>query len=96
LPTEPLALFITFWGGIEQGFWAFGMKPSEYAKKINCPVLLQWGKNDPRVSKVEINAIYNNIHGPKKLVVYNNCVHESFCDKENEKWVNEVKNFLLQ
>lgn len=33
LPPEPLATLITFWGGTEHGFWAFGMKPSEYAKK---------------------------------------------------------------
>jgi uncharacterized protein len=96
LPSEPLAMFITLWGGIEQGFWAFGMKPSEYAKKIKCPVLLQWGKNDPRVSKAEIDAIYNNITSSKKLIIYDSCAHESLCNKENEKWVRVVKNFLLQ
>jgi alpha-beta hydrolase superfamily lysophospholipase len=96
LPPEPIATLITFWGGTEQGFWAFGMKPSEYAKKINCPVLLQWGKNDPRVSRAEIDAIYNNISDSKKLVVYDSCAHESLCNRENEKWINEVKNFLLQ
>ena len=94
LPQEPFATFITFWGGAEQGFWAFGMKPSEYARKINCPVLLQWGKNDPRVSRKEIDAIYNNIQCSKKLVVYEDCGHESYCNKENEKWVTEVKSFL--
>jgi alpha-beta hydrolase superfamily lysophospholipase len=96
LPPEPLATFITFWGGVEQGFWAFGMKPSEYVKKINCPVLLQWGKNDPRVTKAEIDAIYNNINTQKRLIVYDSCAHESLCNCENEKWIKEVKNFLLQ
>jgi alpha-beta hydrolase superfamily lysophospholipase len=96
LKPEPLATLITFWGGVEHGFWAFDMKPSEFAKKINCPVLLQWGTKDPRVSKAEIDAIYGNIHSAKKLVLYDNCGHESLCSKENDKWNKEVKDFLLQ
>jgi alpha-beta hydrolase superfamily lysophospholipase len=96
IPAEPLAAMIMFWGGTEQGFWAFNVKPYEYAKKINCPVLLQWGKNDKRVSKEEIDAIYNNIHSPKQLVIYDSCGHESLCDKENDKWELSVSNFLMQ
>ncbi len=94
LPAEPLAMLITFWGGVEHGFWAFKMKPVEFVKKINCPVLLQWGKNDPRVSREEIDEMYNNLTSAKKLVVYDSCGHESLCKKENEKWVTEVSAFL--
>ena len=94
LPSEPLATLITFWGGAEHGFWAFSMKPAKLVKKINCPVLLQWGKNDPRVSKEEIDMIYENITAPKKLVVYDNAGHESLCKNENDKWVTEVETFL--
>jgi alpha-beta hydrolase superfamily lysophospholipase len=94
LPEEPVSALITFWGGIERGFWAFNLKPEEYARKIKCPVLLQWGKNDPRVSKNEIEMIYNNISAPKKLVVYENSQHESLCSNEPDKWEEVVKNFL--
>lgn len=94
LPQEPLASLLTFWGGTEHGFWAFNMKPTEFAKKIKCPVLLQWGKNDQRVTKKEIDEIYNNIATTKKLVVYDSSGHESLCGKENGKWVGEVKEFL--
>jgi len=94
LPGEPLARLITFWGGVEHGFWAYGMKPKEFAKEIQCPVLLQWGKNDPRVSKKEIDDIYGNIATQKKLVVYDSCGHESLCKKEKEKWFTEVNDFL--
>jgi uncharacterized protein len=95
LPAEPLGRLVTFWGGTEHGFWAFNLKPAEYAKKINCPVLLQWGAKDPRVSKKETYAIYGNIGTTKKLVVYEDCVHESLCKKQNEKWVSEVSQFLI-
>lgn len=94
LPGEPLATLITFWGGVEHGFWAFNMKPSQFVKAIKCPVLLQWGKNDPRVSEHETNEIYNNISSYKKLVLYENSGHESLCKKENKKWINEITVFL--
>jgi len=94
LPGEPLATLITFWGGVEHGFWAFNMKPTAFAKKINCPVLLQWGAQDPRVTRGEIDDIYNNIPSSKKLVVYDSCGHESLCSKETEKWKTEVSAFL--
>jgi uncharacterized protein len=94
LPGQPLATLLTFWGGTEHGFWAFKNKPYEYAKKINCPLLLQWGKNDTRVKRSEIDAIYNNIPLQKKIVVYENCGHESLCTKETEKWTKAVSEFL--
>lgn len=95
LPGEPLATLITFWGGVEHGFWAFNMKPVEFAKKINCPVLLQWGQNDPRVTRDETEMIFANITTPKKMVVYETAGHESLCKKENEKWLTEVHTFLI-
>lgn len=94
LPPQPLATLITFWGGVEHGFWAFNMKPAEYAKKINVPTLLQWGKNDRRVAESETDLIYHNLPASKKLVVYATCGHESLCKKENSKWLLEVNNFL--
>lgn len=94
LPAQPLATFLTFWGGTENGFWAFNMKPSEFVKKITCPTLLQWGKNDARVTQAETDGIFKNIPTAKKLVVYENSGHESLQAKETEKWIYEVSNFL--
>ena len=96
LPGQPLATFITFWGGAEHGFWAFNMKPAEFVKQIKCPVLLQWGKNDPRVKQEETDLIYANITAPKRLVMYENSGHESLCEKEHGKWMSEVGDFLSE
>ncbi|MBL0356287.1 MAG: alpha/beta hydrolase [Chitinophagaceae bacterium] len=96
LPGQPLASFITFWGGAEHGFWAFNMKPAEFAKKITVPALLQWGKNDPRVQQEETTAVYESLAGKKQLVVYETAGHESLCDKEHDKWMASVGNFLNQ
>jgi alpha-beta hydrolase superfamily lysophospholipase len=95
LPAEPIGTLLTFWGGTEHGFWAFGMKPQEYVKNIKCPVLLQWGKDDPRVSRAEEEILFNNITNPnKKFVVYENTGHESIYKKETAKWEAEVAAFL--
>jgi uncharacterized protein len=95
LPAQPISTLLTFWGGVEHGFWAFNMKPQEFAKKITCPTLLQWGANDPRVTKKEEETLFANLPNTnKKFIVYENCVHESLCAKENAKWVNEVSSFL--
>jgi alpha-beta hydrolase superfamily lysophospholipase len=96
LPEQPLSTLLTFWGGVEHGFWAFNNKPGLYAAKITCPVLLQWGKNDPRVTRQEIDEIYSNIPGHKKLVLYETAGHESLCKKEKEKWVTAVSSFLSE
>jgi alpha-beta hydrolase superfamily lysophospholipase len=95
LPQQPISTLLTFWGGTEQGFWAFGHNPWSYAKKINCPVLLQWGINDARVTEKETNHILDNLASKEKtLVKYENSKHESLCKNEHEKWVLSVSNFL--
>ena len=89
-----LGPLITFWGGTLNGEWAFGYKPFLYAEKIKCPVLLQWGRHDPRVTVNETNAVYNHIKSNKKLVIYENSAHESLYKKEPSKWLENVNAFL--
>lgn len=92
-----LAPFITFWGASLNGVWGFSHKPTEFAKQITCPVLMQWGQNDPRVTRGEIDDIYTNINTTqKKLVIYETCVHESLCAKEPAKWKMNVAAFLKE
>ena len=96
LPEQPIAALLTFWGGVEHGSWAFRMKPCEYAKDIHCPVLLQCGALDPRVSRAETDCIFKNLASEnKKLSVYETAAHEALCDKEPQKWRDEIKSFLL-
>ena len=95
LPDEPIGVLLTFWGGAELGVWAYSNKPQEYAKKITCPVLLQWGKIDPRVSEKETDAIYTNLAAKeKKVIKYDGIGHESICKNAHEKWVQNVSAFL--
>jgi alpha-beta hydrolase superfamily lysophospholipase len=95
VPQQPIAALLTFWGGAEQGFWAFDHNPEDYAKSIDCGVLLQLGKNDERVTKTETETIYNNLRSTKKsLVIYENSGHQSLCANETDKWIKTVSEFL--
>jgi pimeloyl-ACP methyl ester carboxylesterase len=94
LPGEPIGGFLTFWGSALNGFWAFDMKPKEFVKKINCPVLLQWGRKDKGVTETEIKEIFENIPSSKKFVVYENSGHQNLYENEPEKWEDNIEEFL--
>lgn len=95
LPAQPLTALLIFWGGVEQGFWTYEHEPAEFAKNIHVPVLLQWGKNDIRVTEPETDTLFKNLASKQKqLVVYNKSGHESLLNNEPKKWRNEVKSFL--
>ncbi len=97
LSQEPISSLLAFWGGVEHGFFAFDYKPCDYAKKITCPVLLQWGTQDPRVTKSEIDCIYNNLSMKnKKLMIYKDAGHESLCQNSPEEWEKEIEDFLVK
>lgn len=95
LPAEPLSTLLTFWGGLEIGSWAFNHRPDLYAKKVNCPVLLQWGAGDKRVTEDETNTLFSNISSHDKVMIkYLQSGHESLFKKETGKWVSVMSFFL--
>jgi uncharacterized protein len=95
VPTFPMASMLMFWGGIQNGFWAFSHNPVDYAKNISCPTLLLYGEKDNRVSREEIDTIFAHLKGPKKLVTYPLAGHENYLNRYKEQWTADIKNFLL-
>jgi len=93
-PTFPMAGLLVFWGGIQNGFWAFGHNPTDYAKKVNCPILLLYGANDKKVSSEEIDHIFNNLIGRKKLKIYPEAGHENYLTKYKSEWTQDIQAFL--
>lgn len=95
MPGSPLSELLTFWGGIEHGFWGFSFNPAHYAKDIKMPALVSWGEHDTRVMRHETDGIYNNLGTKQKqLVIYKHSGHQSFCRNENSKWKKSVRSFL--
>lgn len=93
-PTFPMAGILVFWGGIQNGFWGFNHNPSEYAKNISCPVLLFYGEKDKSVSINEINEIYKNLKGQKRINIYKNTGHENYLIKNKIQWTEDVSGFI--
>lgn len=94
-PGQPFAFFTTLWIGIERGFNGFSARTDNYARKIHCPVLVQWGSLDDYVLKWEIEKVFSAVSSTdKKLVVYENGMHESLLRRDSLLWVNEVGEFL--
>jgi pimeloyl-ACP methyl ester carboxylesterase len=90
----PTTYLLMFWGGVENGFWAFNHNPEEYAKTIKTPTLLMWGEHDERVSRGEVDNIYNNLQGKKELKTFPLCKHEDYIPKYHDLWVSDVASFL--
>ena len=94
-PRQPFGFLTSFWIGVEQGFNGLGFKTTRYAKKVTCPVLMQYGEKDELVLRYEINAVYEAIASSnKKLVIYDDAAHESFLKKDPVTWKKEVSAFL--
>ena len=94
-PTFPMAGLLVFWGGLQNEFWAFGHNPTKYAMKINCPTLLLYGAKDEKVSREEIDEIFNNLGGRKRLKIYQEAGHENYLTKYKDDWTQHIKAFLI-
>jgi alpha-beta hydrolase superfamily lysophospholipase len=96
-PQQPFAFLVTGWIGIERGFNGYRHSTVDYAAKINCPVLVQYGGRDTYVLKSEINAIYQAIPGNRKNVVgYEEAGHESLLMSEPDHWKKTMLDFFRQ
>jgi alpha-beta hydrolase superfamily lysophospholipase len=94
-PGEPFGFFVTAWIGIERGYNGFSLKLTDYAKKITCPVLLQWGTRDPFITDNQAHKLFDQIPGTKKkMIMHRGAGHQSFLSLDPVKWREEVKSFL--
>ncbi len=94
IPPVPMAGMLLFWGSVENGFWGFGHRPVDDAKAIHCPVLMQYGEKDDRVTPKETDEIYNYISGSKQLVTYPFAGHDNYLELCKEDWSRNVIGFL--
>lgn len=94
LPSFPMAGLLVFWGGVQNGFWAFNHNPTEYALNVHCPTLLMYGEKDQSVRKNEIEEIYNNLAGKKSLKTYPLAGHENYLNEYSQEWIDDVTHFL--
>jgi alpha-beta hydrolase superfamily lysophospholipase len=94
-PAQPFAMLTTFWIGVERGYNGYRHKTTRYAKKLDCPVMMQCGALDKFVLMEESQKVYNAIASTdKKLVVHEKGQHESFLRHDQQRWRMETEHFL--
>ena len=94
VPSLGFAELLVFWGGAQNGYWGFSMNTIEFANRIQTPTLVMAGKDDKRANFEEVEAIYTNLKGEKKLRLFEGAGHEPYLDRFPEDWKNEVGTFL--
>ena len=94
VPGFPLADLLVFWGGVQNGFWAFGLNAERYATQIHTPTLLLWGTADPRVTRAETDAIFAHLAGPKARHDFPGVGHEPYWQRYSADWEGQLRGFL--
>ena len=94
VPAFPLADMLVFWGGVQNGFWAYSLQGEEFARRIKTPTLLLWGTADPKVTRAETDAIFANLAGPKQRQDFEGSEHEPYWLKHPQAWRGVVADFL--
>ena len=94
LPETPMAHLLVFWGGTLNGFNAFSLNSPDYASNIHAPVLLMLGGMDDKVSEWEVDSIASRLKGPAHVRIFPEARHESFLNRYDTAWKNEVSLFL--
>ena len=94
VPAFPMADLLVFWGGVQNGFWAFGLNAEHYATQIHTPTLLLWGTADPRVTRAETDAIFAHLAGPKARHDFLGVGHEPYWKRYSADWEQQAQGFL--
>jgi pimeloyl-ACP methyl ester carboxylesterase len=96
VPGFPMADLLVFWGGVQNGFWAYGLNAEHYAHQIRTPTLLLWGTADPRVTHAETDAIFAHLAGPKARHNFPGSGHEPYWWKHPAAWQQQTRGFLAR
>ncbi len=94
VPPVPMAALLTFWGGVQHGYWAFGHVPTAYARRVAVPTLVLQGTADARVQVFEVEEIAAGLVGPKRLVLLPGAGHGHYIASRPQAWRAAVKALL--
>jgi uncharacterized protein len=96
-PSFPMSYLLTYFGGWQLGYDGFDHKPSEYAKKVNCPVLYLYGNRDDRVTSEETSEVFQNITDENKtLHIFKGGGHEALNETFSDEWFTVCGKFLSE
>lgn len=93
-PEVPLAGLVVFWGGAIHGFWGFGHRPMTDARSAKMPAMVIYGEKDERVGRWEIDAVFINLGGEKRLVTFPEAGHVNFLSRYRPEWTAALREFM--
>jgi alpha-beta hydrolase superfamily lysophospholipase len=93
-PTFPLAELAVFWGSVQHGFNGFAHNPVVYAKQVTVPTLILQGELDKWTTSKEIDRLFGNLGGEKRLAIFPNVGHNLLVTVDRELWQQENSQFL--
>jgi dipeptidyl aminopeptidase/acylaminoacyl peptidase len=85
---------MSFWGGFQHGFSGVQHNPVDYAREVDCPVLLMNGALNDRVTKQQVTSVFDQIQSNKRLVFFPETRHESCVRGDAELWKQTIGDFL--
>jgi uncharacterized protein len=94
LPAFPLTDLAIFWGSLQRGFNGFAHNPVTYASQVRTPTLILQGQRDRWVPISEVQEIYRNLKGPKRLVLFPTAGHQVLVSVDPSRWEQNVQDFL--
>ena len=96
MPAFPVADLLVFWGGVQNGFWAYGLQPEAYARHLGTPTLLLWGTADTRVTPAETAAIFAHLAAPKRRVDFVGSGHQPYWHQYPQQWQQALASWLTR
>lgn len=94
LPPFPAAELLVFWGGRQAGFDGFTHNPVEYARRCECPTLVQIGALDRNVGVDESRTLFGALAGRKEYAVFDAAGHVSLLAADRALWSANVERHL--
>ncbi|MCT7985500.1 lysophospholipase [Laspinema sp. A4] len=94
IPSFLIAELVVFWAGVQQGINGFTHNPIEFAKDVKCPALVIHGEQDKWTTVEEIQDLYENLQGPKQIVISPEAGHNSLIGVNRNLWNSSINQFF--
>jgi alpha-beta hydrolase superfamily lysophospholipase len=94
IPATPIAELLCVWGGVQHGFNPFDHNATDYARAVECPVLLLRGERDTRVQEGDLQAIAVEFPRPPVCETFPGAGHDSCCRHDRPRFQRVIRDFL--
>ena len=94
IPATPISELLCVWGGVQHGFNPFTHNATDYAREVECPVLLLRGERDTRVQESDLQSIAVEFPRPPLCETFPGAGHDSCCRHDRDRFESVVRDFL--